>query len=199
MATNSVKPPWYVVHTKPCKELLVADHLEKRLELEVYFPEVLRFYRHQWQLRPFFPRYLFVQADLHVTEAPAIHYSPGVIGLVSFGNVPQPVSHEIVEKIRKRVDALNAQGGLPRYDLRPGDPVRVVSGPLRGLEAVFQKPMRAGDRVRILLEFLGHLREAEVSIDDIERIGNRSTPKFKRRRRTRGKGRKIRYPISPAS
>ncbi|NOX61693.1 MAG: hypothetical protein GXP42_07080 [Chloroflexi bacterium] len=187
---------WYVVHTKPWKELLVADHLEKQLDLEVFLPEVLRFYRNEWQFRPFFPRYLFVRADLNIVEASAIHYSPGVIGLISFGNAPQPVAHKIVEEIRQRIETLNAQGGMPRYDFRVGDKVRVVDGPLRGLEAVFQRPMRSGDRVRILLEFLGRLREVEVPAAHLEKVGSSHFIKAKRRRRTRGRGRRIRYSTS---
>jgi hypothetical protein len=56
------------------------------------------------------------------------------------------------------------------------------------LEAVFLGPMTPSQRVRVLLDFLGTQREAEVALDSIERVA----PPPQRGRRTRGKGRQIR-------
>ncbi|MCO6450356.1 MAG: hypothetical protein J5I90_06150 [Caldilineales bacterium] len=179
---------WYVVHTQPRKELLVTSSLESRLGLEVFFPEVLQTYRGSIQPRPFFPRYLFVNADLTVTEASAINFSPGVIRLVSYGDTPQPIPATIIDDIRFRLDELNARGGITQHGFHPGDRVRVVSGPFQGLEAVFQGPLKPSERVRILLDFLGSLRETEIPVDLIER----ASTNFVRRRTTRGRGRRIR-------
>lgn len=190
VAPQAVTPPWYVVHTKPQKELVAASMLEERLSLTVYLPEVLQHYRGQPHLRPFFPRYLFVQADLDEVEASKINALPGVISLVSFGDRPQALSNEVVQAIRARIDDYNAAGGLPQRVFRPGDRVRLTEGPLQGLEAVFKGPVKPSQRVWVLLEFLGSLHAAEVSIDSIERAApqHHHGPQ---KRGTRGRGRRI--------
>jgi transcriptional antiterminator RfaH len=66
------------------------------------------------------------------------------------------------------VGALLAEGdGV--FDLfKPGDRVRVLSGPFRDYEGVFDMRLRGTDRVRILLEMVGQrsaavqLRESQI-------------------------------------
>lgn len=183
---------WYVVHTKPQKELLAASMLAERLNLSVYLPEVLQTYRRRLQPRPFFPRYLFVQADLNQVEPTAINTIPGVIRLVAFGDKPQALPPDLVNALHERIDAINAAGGLPRHDFQPGDRVRLTAGPLQGLEAVFEGPMRPSQRVLVLLEFLGRLQKTEVPIEYIERISSGQIAR-EHRRTTRGRGRKIHH------
>ncbi len=189
MMTEHDPAAWYVVHTKPQKELMAASLLQERLSLEVYLPEVLQQYRGRKQLRPFFPRYLFVQVDLGRITAAAIDAIPGVIHLVAFGDRPQPIRADLVTTIRERIDQFNAEGGLPDYPFHTGDRVRLTGGPLQGLEAVFQGPMRSSQRALVLLEFLGRLHEAEVPMDQLEPVSEPSG--HARHRTTRGRGRPI--------
>lgn len=191
------RPPatlcWYAAHTKPFKELLVAALLEERLTLQVFLPEALQQYRGRMEMRPFFPRYLFVEADLSQIEISAINALPGIIHLVSFGGIPQPVPPAVVEGIRERLAAINAAGGLPTHGFNPGDRVRLTDGPLAGLEAVFQGPMKPSQRVKILLEFLGRLQTIEVPPEYLEPV-RVATPTSSSRRTTRGRGRRIHNP-----
>jgi transcription antitermination factor NusG len=191
MATANPRLQWYVVHTKPTRELMVSGLIEAQLALRVYLPEVLETRRNKKRRTPLFPRYLFVQADLAQTPSQVINAVPGVIHLVSFGGLPQPISDREIEVLRQRLDALNAEGGLPSHSFRPGDEVRLLDGPLQGLEAVFLGPMTPSQRVRVLLDFLGTEREAEVALESIERVA----PPH-RGRRTRGKGRRIRTQLA---
>jgi len=192
-AANPPSSPWYVVHTRPQKELVAASMLEERLSLIVYLPEVLQHYRGHPHLRPFFPRYLFVQVNLDEVEASKINAMPGVISMVSFGERPQALSDETVRAIRARIDDYNTAGGLPQRVFHPGDRVRLTEGPLQGLEAIFKGPTKPSQRGWVLLEFLGSLHAAEVSIDAIEQAGpqHRHGPN---KRGTRGKGRRIYAP-----
>jgi hypothetical protein len=63
------------------------------------------------------------------------------------------------------------------------------------LEAVFLGPMRASERVRVLIEFLGQLREAELDVSALEK--SQPDARGKRQRRTRGRGRPIRTRPAP--
>lgn len=179
---------WYAVHCKPLKEAQAATALIDHLALTVYLPEVRRLFRGRKQRTPFFPGYLFVQANLHYVTPSRINATPGVLRLVAFGELPQAVPAEVIDLIRQRVDDLNMHGGLIEHGFRPGDAVRFKSGPLRGLEATFIGPMKPSERVRVLIDFLGSLRETEVDATMVERA---AAPPPRRERRTRGKGRWI--------
>jgi transcriptional antiterminator RfaH len=177
---------WYVAYCQPFKERIVGSLLARQLDLNVYLPEIicLRYGREHHSV--FFPRYLFVQVDLDAVPMGKISAVQGILRLISFSNGPQPLPEAVIEELRQRIGRLNEQGGPWAHGLEAGCPVRISRGPLRGLEAVFVGPVPAHDRVRVLIEFLGEQRAAEVSVDDLERGPPRA-------RRTRGRGR----PITP--
>ena len=52
--------------------------------------------------------------------------------------------------------------------LRQGDRVRIRTGPLRDLEAVFDQPLSPKERVRILLNVLGRMTPVEIDYSQIE-------------------------------
>lgn len=189
MATQSPRLPWYVVHTKPRRELFAAGMLADDLGVVAYLPEVLQVGRGRRRSEPLFPGYVFIQADLSVTSLSRINATLGVHRVVTAGGQPQPLPAGEVEALRERVDALNAAGGMPTHSLNPGDQVTLKAGPLQGLQAVFIGPMRPARRVRVLLEFLGSLSETEVDVADLEPVSGATIER--RPRRTRGKGRKI--------
>lgn len=183
---------WYVVHAKTNAELLAADRLEELLQLEVYLPEVLQRYRGEMQLRPLFPGYLFVQADLRALHVSAINRTPGVIRLVACNGVPLPLRAQIVENIKKEVQRINSRGGWAPSLFSAGDQVRLSTGPLAGLHAVFLRYLPAKERAIVLLKFLGQQNEVEVDLAAIERIGQ-----VRRRRRGRTTRGNRRYIYSP--
>jgi transcriptional antiterminator RfaH len=182
---------WYVAHCKLQKEKQAAAALEAHLGLSVYLPEVRRQVHGQVQRAPFFPGYLFVRANLQMVAPSDIHTMPGVLRLVTFGEVPQPVPSVVIEAIRRQVKHLKTQGGLVMHGFRPGDRVRLTEGPLHGLEAIFLGPMKPSERVRVLIEFLGALRNMDVGVEKLERVGG--TAASRPPRRTRGRGRIIRH------
>jgi len=179
---------WYVIHTKPQQELLASSMLEDQRHLTVFLPEVKQKYRGKMRLRPFFPGYLFVEVDLDAVEYTAINSTPGVIRLVAFELRPLPLRPGIVEGIRQEVERINNEGGLPPESYQEGESIRLTEGPLEGLQAVFIKHLRPKDRVLVLLKLLGQENEVELDLSEIERAST-----VRRRRRTRGGGRKINY------
>ena len=75
----------------------------------------------QTQQTLLFPRYLFVHMDLYSGAASQINTVPGVLRLVAFGEFPPQVPSQVIESLRERVDAMNANGGLPRHSFQPGE------------------------------------------------------------------------------
>ncbi|HWQ16159.1 MAG TPA: transcription termination/antitermination NusG family protein [Roseiflexaceae bacterium] len=184
---------WYAVHCQPLKERLAVTLLRDQLGLAIYLPEIKRRVRGRLHSTPLFPRYLFVRADPQHLAMSQVNATAGVLRLVAFDGVPQPVPATVIAALHERVERCNAEGGLLGHGFQPGDAVRLKHGPLQGLEAVFVGPLRASERVRVLIEFLGHCRQAEVSVDALERVAPAPAvpPAARPPRRTRGRGRPI--------
>jgi len=177
---------WYAVHTKPLKESEVEALLIKQ-GIEVFLPKVRSTTpRRRRPDAPFFPRYLFLRVDLERVAVSTIHWLPGVHRIVAFGGRPAVVPEDVIVAIRERLHEVEAAGGLAIWNLRQGERVRVSSGPFRDVEGLFDRTVRAGERVRLLLMLLGRVCTVEVGIEDVEPV------RVKVPRRTRGKGRWIR-------
>jgi transcription elongation factor/antiterminator RfaH len=178
---------WYALYTKPKQEALVARQMGQR-GLETFLPQYSGRRRGEAPpVQPLFPCYLFVRADLRQVGLSALHWTPGLRGIVSFGGVPARVPEEAIVLVHKQLARLEAMGSLPRARFQPGEAVRLKEGPLAGLEAVFEGPLQPAERVRILIRFLGQANRAVVPVDILEGIAPRQHPP----RRTRGRGRRI--------
>jgi len=188
-SANRTVDSWYAVFCQPLKERQAAAALEHNLGLVTYLPEIRRRFRGQVQQAPLFPRYLFVRANLQNVALSAINSTIGVLRLVAFDGVPLPVPVTVIKALRHQVQTLATEGGLIGHRFHLGETLRLKDGPLQGLDALFMGPMTPSERVRVLIDFLGQLREAEVNADMLERAG--PAPELKRGRRTRGKGRPI--------
>lgn len=147
----SNKEDWYLVRTKPGKERWVHDQLSAMLP-EVFLPlleaRTPRWGKMAWTIGPLFPGYLFARFELHARYFD-VKYLPGVHGFVSAGNDPLAVPEAVIEEIRRR--AVDGVIKLKEPVLGSGDKVRVVEGPFRGFEAIFERYLSSAERVAILL------------------------------------------------
>jgi transcriptional antiterminator RfaH len=142
---------WYLVRTKPGKERWVRDQLAPRLS-EVFLPmlkaRVPRWGRLTMSVAPLFPCYLFARLDLQINYF-QVKYLAGVSGLVSAGSDPIVVPPAIITEIRARgVDDVIE---IHEDPFNSGQQVRVVEGPFRGFEAIFERYLSGAERVAILL------------------------------------------------
>jgi transcription antitermination factor NusG len=146
---------WYVLHSKPHKEGLLAEQLELR-KIETFAPRIRVQVvnpraRH---VRPYFPGYIFIRADLEELGKTALQYVPGSSGLISFGGEPAFVPDGLIHAIRQRVEEINSAGGELFDILKSGETVLVHSGPFAGYEAIFDARLPGKERVRVLLKML---------------------------------------------
>jgi transcriptional antiterminator RfaH len=167
---------WLVLYTKPRCEQEVERILNAH-GIEVYLPALhVKHKGHKQTARkPFFPRYLFARVDLSCTALSSIVWTPGLTGVVNFEGEVAQVSGEVIDFIRQRLVTLQSAGydGLPHF--KPGEPLRVTSGPLRDLAAVFERRLSGTDRARILVHLLGRMTACEVRLEQLERAGHRQT------------------------
>ncbi len=136
----------------------------ERARITTFYPEI-RYVRRTstgtaTHVGPLFPGYVFAKCDLRL-HFRTLAYCRGVKELVTFGNSPACVDQELIEAIRSRIS-----NGYVRQEpsaFRPGQPVRVQEGPLRGLEAVFQETLSDRQRVVLLLKALAYQARLVVS------------------------------------
>jgi len=182
--------PWYAVHCQHAKEAQAAVAIETFLDINVYLPQVHQRVRGKSQAQPFFPGYLFVRADFQQVAPSKLNSMPGVIRLLTFDDQPRSIPTTMIDLIRTQVHQIDTHGSRLTHHFQPGDTVRLKAGPFRGLEAAFLGPMKPTERVRVLIDFLGSLREADVAVDDVERVQSAPLP-ARQERRSRGTGRPI--------
>lgn len=112
-----------------------------------------------------FPGYAFVQIVAGWWHA---RRSAGVIRIILAGDAPAHVPARIIEDLRRReVRGLIELPEAPRFC--PGDRVPITEGPLADRLGIFIG-MKPRERVEVLLQLLGSLRQVELPKRDIERV-----------------------------
>jgi transcriptional antiterminator RfaH len=158
---------WYAVYSKPQKEKFAQFHLQSK-GVEVFLPQLVlpQSQKRHRRVVPLFPSYLFVRINVLSGESAYVVWSPGVKYLVSFNGTPASVDDDVVDFLKERTDSNgNIQAAS---NLKPGQRVRVTSGPFEGLEALIEKPPDAKGRVKLLMNLLNRQVQAEIPIRFVE-------------------------------
>jgi transcriptional antiterminator RfaH len=155
--------PWFCLRAQPKREHLAAVGLRKRFNLVCFAPRLrsrkLTRRGPVWFVEAMFPGYFFAKFD-YVTERRRIEHSPGVTGILQFGDRLATIDAATIAGLQERVQADEVITIDP--ELRVGQEVQIARGPLQGLEALVTQLLPASERVRILLEFLGRSLQMEV-------------------------------------
>jgi transcriptional antiterminator RfaH len=159
-------PYWCCAQLMPSKAAL-ALHCLAAAGYTTYYPrlrEQRRSFGRTIEVRPpLFLNYAFVQIELQWYSA---RWAAGVCKLLMGGDGrPAVVSEVIISEIRAR--ERNGLVELPKPQLVPGAKVRIVSGPLSGIEGLYAG-MKPRERVEILLRLLGGQQRVMLPKDAIE-------------------------------
>lgn len=163
---------WYAVQTRPRHEKRVAEELRARA-LEEFLP--LHRCRHRWKNGviadvelPLFPCYLFAKVPLG--ERIRLLRLPGVIGFAVSSSRPTALGQKDIAALRVLTEQCRAE---PHPFLKVGDSVRIVGGPLAGMEGIL---LRRKQELRVILslDFIMRSIAVEVSEFDIEVIAARA-------------------------
>ena len=156
-------PRWYVVQSRPHKELYAATNLQNQA-FRAFIPQISKTIRHARRtktvLAPLFPRYLFVSLDLARDRWRSVRGTFGVSCLVMDGDRPRPVPRGLVEQL---IATTNETDGVDfRERLALGQNVRFLTGPFADKIGRLVS-LDDADRVAVLLEILGAEREIAVA------------------------------------
>lgn len=160
---------WYIVMAKPRQEHSSASFLGQA-GIETYYPEVNECFtvkgKRRFRSSGLFPGYFFARFD-YERECRIISYSRGVRKVVAFGHVPAEVDPGLLREIQESIGKREVVQ-VPSF--KPGDMVRINSGPFIGIRAVFESAIPRKERVVILLRVLSCQSRVVVRASNIENV-----------------------------
>jgi len=156
-------PEWYCARTKPKHEHIAAANVSKNLGLEVFHPR-LRLERATRRgvmrvVEPLFPCYIFIRCVLE-QRIDEIRHVTGLSSLVHFGTKIPSVPEGAIAELKHCFESeqpMNVEDGVVA-----GSEVTIVEGAFMGFSGMVVRALSAGQRVQILLGFLGRVTLAEV-------------------------------------
>jgi transcriptional antiterminator RfaH len=160
---------WYVIYTKPHGESRAQGELQKK-HITVFLPKIRKIrFRNQRLLeiiQPLFPSYIFARFAIP-EDYYRVKWAPGVKRIVGSGDLPIPLDESIIQFLKGQA----TEEGLvqPQPDLQNGDRVRVLEGPLEGLQGVVNGGVDAKGRVRILMDILHAGAKIDLPYSHLER------------------------------
>ena len=152
---------WIAVYTKSRHEQIVVNELNKK-NIESYCPMFKE--RRQWSDRkkwvhfPLFRSYVF--ANIEINENIYVLQTIGVNTIVKFQEKISIIPDQVIDNIKNIIE-----GGYSveqtDYFIK-GDEVRVVSGPLKGLDGVVLD-LRGANKIIIKIESIQQAFSVEIS------------------------------------
>ncbi len=147
---------WFLLYSQPRKEVLASEHLTRQ-GYHICVPKLRlpKLRRAHWQqvVEPLFPRYLFVAVQEGIQAFQPLHSTRGISRVVRFGQDYARVSPALIAAMQHGGDA----EGVHEFRETPfeaGERVRVMAGPFKDLEGVFERAS-GQERVHVLLDVLG--------------------------------------------
>jgi len=154
---------WYCARTKPKHEHIAAANLGKRLGLEVFHPR-LRLERATRRgmvrvVEPLFPCYIFIRCALE-NFSDEIRHIAGISSLVHFGQKIPAVPDGAIVELKQCFESEEPM--VVEDGVIAGAEVKIAEGVFMGFSGMVVRTLSAGQRVQILLDFLGRITLAEV-------------------------------------
>lgn len=120
-------------------------------------PGSVRGRRYRWV----FPGYVFFRCPRGFSQWDRIRWAPGVRRVLQDGGSLAVITDEVVEHLRQRLTEGTLRTSRPQFTA--GQALVIEKGPLRMVDAIFERQLDAPARVRILVRLLG--RSVAVDVD----------------------------------
>jgi len=150
---------WYALHVRSRHDKLVSASLRVR-GMESFLP--LYRSRRRWSDRtrvmdlPLFPGYVFCR--FHPELLLPVVTTPGVVQIVGAGKHPRPIADEEIVAIQRML--LSGGDVEPWPYLKAGQKVRILDGPLFGVEGIL---VEVKNRRRLVVSV--HLLQRSVAVE----------------------------------
>ena len=162
---------WYATYTLSKHEQKVNDRLGRK-KIETFLPLIERWSRRKDRRKkiylPLFPGYLFVHTEMDPLTYLEILKTDSVVRLLCHDGKPASIPDEQIHVIKILIR--NRMAVTPCTYLREGMRVRVVNGPLNGVEGIFIKTKPNKHRLVLSLDLLQESVCVEIDELDVEPI-----------------------------
>jgi transcriptional antiterminator RfaH len=167
---------WYCVRSRPKSEHIAARNLQQFAHLDEVFCPRIRYEKPTrrgkvWFVEALFPGYFFARFDL-ADGLRAVNAAPGVTGLLHFADFYPLVHESFIRELREEFPEAENSIRVIQPEISAGDEIVVTEGVMKGLKTIVTRLVGGGERVAVLLEWLGQEREAEVSMRSVMRPGD---------------------------
>jgi len=130
------------------------------MDIETYFPYILRPITKGSGLEPLFPNYIFCKVDPSSSNWPFIKSAPGISYFLGNDHEPFPLNDKLIEHMKLNVNFWNQEGFQNRFT--EGDHIGITNGPFQNLEGFFVKYLPAQQRCLVLLKIMGQMAPVEL-------------------------------------
>lgn len=162
---------WYAIYTRSRHEQKVYQRLKEK-DFETFLPLIERWSRRRDRRKkihlPLFPGYLFVQTDMNGEIYLNILKTDSVVRILCNEGKPAPIPDEQINPIQ--VLMKNGIAVTPFPYLKEGMRVRVVNGPLIGVEGILIKTKPSKHRLVLSVDLLQESVSVEMDELDVEPI-----------------------------
>jgi len=166
---------WYVIHTNPGEEEIVAQNLKQRVEnlgledkiFNTFVPKEKKIKIKNGQRKiveeKLYPGYIFVEMIVSDDSWYVVRNTPRVTGFIGAGTTPIPVSQKEIEILKKRTSE-----EIPQYKIEfsLGTLVKIIDGPFKDSEGKICEIDKEKGRLKILINLFG--RETPVEVDSLQ-------------------------------
>ncbi len=161
---------WFVFYTKSRWEKKVEGYLSE-FGFEPYLPlqKVLR----QWSDRkkkvevPLFNSYIFVHEYEH--RIPDVLKVPGISWNIRHNGRPAWLRDSEMKTIKRFIESGLLLETSSVADLEPGDPVKVIDGPLRGATGYYTRPY-SEEKFYVILETIDQVLRVSIDKKLLEKV-----------------------------
>lgn len=172
MSEDNKQPQWYVVHTYSGYENKVMTSLQNMVEnmtlqeeiVDIRIPveDVMEIKNDKKKIvqRKLYPGYVMVKMVMNQLTWYAVRNTRGVTGFVGPGSkTPIPLTDEEVRR-------MGVENVTIKLDIKNGDFVNIISGPLDGFSGVVEEVDASRQKVRVVVSMFG--RETPVELDFVQ-------------------------------
>lgn len=162
---------WYAIYTKPRHEHKVNDRLLKK-RFETFLPLFERWSRRKDRkkklLVPLFPGYLFVRTIINPYTHLEILKTESVVRILGHNGKPEPIPEEQINAIQTVIK--HGIAISPHSYLKEGERVRIINGPLAGIEGILVKTLANKRRLVLSIDILKESASVEIEDEDVELV-----------------------------
>ncbi len=172
---------WYIVQTYSGYENRVQANLEQRIAtmgmedriFNVLVPVEEKVSVKEGKTkrtkRKVFPSYVLVEMALDDQSWYVVRHTPGVTGFVGAGNHPIPLTEREVSEIMGKIGKEQVKPRV-EIDVKPGDTVRVKSGPFEGQAGPVVEVLSDKGKVKFSVSVFGRETIVESDYTELEKL-----------------------------